>query len=304
MIKEWIFKLSGQDYCIIRHCGEASQKRFFSTGLFVLLICIFSFVSSLYTFYQLFGNLLTCILLSTFFSWMITNMHRLLLYTLSKNTLPYPKSSAPVNFSLLIRILFVAFISFTITLPLQLIMFRAALDHDIQIYMMDIKRDNRIKVENYYQTQYDEIRKLSRDKTFVNNFVQRKESEKRRTIQKMLHLIDTSNHFLQRTKFLTQEHPSFWIITILCIAFFIIPIYLNQNTNGDYHQRKMRIERKIVDVNYFAFKRIFSSIIRKEYNKDKNYSEPYEDGPYNTVRKKDNRIFLTEKNLLSELYDA
>ena len=83
-LKDLIYSFSGGDRVIIKQCDAGEQKQFMLVGLFVPLVFILCFISSAYTFNNVFDNLLTACIMALIFAWMIANIYRLLLYTLAK----------------------------------------------------------------------------------------------------------------------------------------------------------------------------------------------------------------------------
>lgn len=305
MLKERVYRLAGDDWGIIRNCNYSTQSRFFRIGLFVPLIFIFCFFSSFYTFRHLFGSLLFSLCFSLFFSWMISNIYRLLLYTLTKSALPDFKYRTSGVSALFVRVISVCFISLIISVPIESCFYSDVLDEDMNVHRTNERKSNREKIMCYYQLQYNEIKKLSKDRIFVAQFIERKERERLWVTDNMYHLVDASNYYLQRIRFLCTRHRSCWFITGLFMLLFNLPVYMKYAIqDSDYYQKKGVIEQRIVEVNYYAFKRIFSSIFKRKYELDLMFCEPYKDAPYNMIRKSDDRSFLTENQFLSELYNG
>ena len=303
MLRERIYKLAGDDWGIIKNCNNSTQDRFFRIGLFVPLIFIFCFFSSFYTFHQLFGRFLFSLAFSLFFSWMISNIYRLLLYTLTKSALPDVKVKSSDISSLFVRIVLICFISLIVSMPFESWLYSTLLNHDMEVHKTEEKINNQKKIMNYYHSQYNEIRRLSKDEIFIMQFIEKKEKERRRVTSNMYRLIDVSNYYLQSIRFLCIKHSTCWFITVFFMLLFNLPVYMKYAIQAsDYYGGKGAIEQRIVEVNYYSFKRTFTSIFKKKYGLDIIYCEPYEDAPYNTVRKCDKRSFLTEKQFLSELY--
>lgn len=117
-MREYFWKLSGADYIVINQCETLIQKRFFNVGLLVFLNGIVCFFSGLYAF-SCFSNIILSILISLFFTWMVSNIYVVLLTTLTKNLLPHKKEKIALLISTSIRVVFLVFIGIIISKPLE-----------------------------------------------------------------------------------------------------------------------------------------------------------------------------------------
>jgi len=305
-LKDKIYELAGDDYALIQNCEDTTRSRFFQLGIFVPLLLLLSLVSSYLIFNELLDNQLLIICLSLFFAWMLTNIYRLLLYTLTRSALPDIVAGISYSkFSLAVRVVFVCFISLLISMPIESGFYAPVLNKDMSIFRKEEKIRNASKIQNYYNVQYEEISRISCNDEFRQSFYKEKEQERIKVTTTMYHLVDSSNHYLQRLRILNTTHTSCWLIAIFFMIFFSIPIYLKHSLRkSDYYEKKGSVERRIVELNYYAFKKKYTSLMYKNTGNQHSYSEPYTDAPYNTVKKTDRREYLTEDNLLSELYNA
>lgn len=305
MYKEIIYKLAGDDYGIIRSCEKSTQERFLTIGLFVPIVFLLCLVSLFLTFRQAFNNISASLALSLFFSWMISNMYRLLLYTITKSALPDVKGKVYNKTSLALRVLFVCFISLLISIPIESIFYSNLLNKDMTTFKIKTKEENHNTILTYYSQRYSEINKISKNQLYQEQFKGRKEKERERVTNNMYHLVDISNYYLQRVKLLCSKHPTSWIFTISFMFFLNIPVYLKYKMRlSDYYLRKGVIERRIVELNYQAFRKKYSAILLKKYDQKVVFGEDYQDAPYNTIKKRDERVYHSEESLLSELYNG
>ena len=305
MYKEIIYKLAGDDYGIIRSCEKPTQERFLIIGLFVPTIFLLCLISLFFTFRQVFNSISACLALSLFFSWMISNMYRLLLYTITKSALPDVKDKADNKTSLALRVLFVCFISLVISIPIESLFYSSSLNKDMKTFKIKTKEENKNAILTYYNLQYTEINKISKSPLYQEQFKARKEKERERVTNNMYHFVDISNYYLQRVKLLCSKYPTSWIFTIPFMLFLNIPVYLKYKMRlSDYYLRKGVIERRIVELNYQAFRKKYSAILLKKYDQKVVFSEKYQDAPYNTIKKRDERVYHSEEFLLSELYNV
>jgi hypothetical protein len=126
--------LSGDDLSIIEKCKFSTRARFTWIGILVFLVFSICFISCYFAFKQLFQNNYIGIPIGIFFSWMITNIYLLLLYTLTKSSLPYAKSKLTRTISVTIRVFFVIFIAIIISKPIESLLFNNRLNFEIDSF--------------------------------------------------------------------------------------------------------------------------------------------------------------------------
>jgi hypothetical protein len=317
-IKRLLCTLSGDDFSIIKSCRKDLQSRFMAIGLFVLAIFSLCFVGSYVTFTRLFQNYVIGIPIAVFFSWMITNIYLLLLYTLSKNSFPSVSNKGARTFSLSIRILFICFIAIVVSKPVETLIYSNQLRKEIEQF-----RQKQITLYTTSTTEYfdsetanmrsiiDRQQNLGMDNSATQiqvyeELINKKEEQKQKLIRSMTLLVNRSNYYIESIKILNVSYPSCWIITLVIILIFLIPAYIKNllGENSAFYEIKGKIERRIVIEEYDIFKGKYSSIFQDNFQMDKSFVEIYIDPPFNTIRKKDERTFLKESDLLTDLYNV
>ncbi|MEZ5003443.1 MAG: DUF4407 domain-containing protein [Chitinophagales bacterium] len=317
-LRKFFCTLSGADYSIIRKCSLEVQNLFRATGMFVFGIFIMCFISSYITFENLLHNKIGGIAIAIFFSWMITNIYLLLLYTLSKNTFPHIKNSKASLISIAMRLIFICFIAIIVAKPIEIKIYAIPLKKEIQNYKYQ-------KIDKYTQStisyfddetnnlkliidKQKEISSISSDATIdqYQKLIKKKEIQKVELIHSMETLVNNSDFFLQRISILSCKYESCWLFTLAIIIIFLMPVYFKKRIEKyeEYFKIRSYIENRLVNDEYALFKEYYHSILINGFNIDIHYSETYIDPPFNTIRKKDNRQFLKEDDLISELYDA
>ena len=335
---------SGDDYNIIRQCDKTIQNRFKAIGGFVLVIFAMCFISCYFTFTKLFQNYLIGIPIGLFFSYMITNIYLLLLYSLSKNSFPCNTDKASQLFSIVIRVIFICFIAIIVSKPIETIVFKKHLENEIVEYkQLQIQKyikttdkyfNNEIKElkmkisELEILSKYTNVRKLNSCKKRLKN----KELQKKELILSMNNLVSFSNYYIQSVVILNTKYKTCWLITIFIMFVFLFPAYLKNYLGKQnlYYEIKSNIEIRLVKIEYDIFKKqykelfisnIISELKYPKQNEEKlilkemqinhnslindiQFSEPYADAPFNTIRKRDEREFLKEDDLISDLYNA
>jgi ABC-type multidrug transport system fused ATPase/permease subunit len=335
---------SGDDYSIISQSDRTIQNRFKAIGGFVTAIFALCFISCYFTFTKLFQNYFIGIPIGIFFSYMITNIYLLLLYTLSKNSFPCKTDKAAQLFSIAIRVVFICFIAIIVSKPIETIVFAIPLENEITEYKQQ-------QIHKYSQTTHkyfdEEIRKLKLEitehekiadytkSTQLENYktrLQKKVLQKDELIASMIHLVSKSNYYIQSIVILNTKYRTCWLITLFTMFIFLFPAYL-KNFLGEqsvYYKTKRTIENRLVKEEYDVFKKrykeLFISKIISEMQYPKQddkkgilkemvnihnsmirniqFSESFIDAPFNTIRKRDEREFLKEDDLISDLYDV
>ncbi len=317
-IKKYLCTLSGDDYGIIEQCGQNLQNRFAMIGMFVLFIFCLCFASSYFTFIKLFPYSLVGIPIALFFAWMITNIYLLLLYTLSKNVLPHKGDKKTKILSIVVRIIFICFIAAVVSKPLEALLFSAPLGEEIAQYKNEkINKYNAITNE-FFDGESDQIKLMIEKRKKLNegsenveiekyrqNLI-KKENQKNELISKMSNLVQNSNYYVRSIGILNSKYPACWLITLLIASIFLTPAVLKNfvSEKSNYYDLKRRIEVGLIRQEYFQFKTKYRQIFQDRFNEEKTYSELYADAPFNTLRINDRTEFLTESDLISELYDG
>lgn len=277
---------SGDDYSIIKQCNDKKiQYRFMAIGVFVTAIFALCFISCYFTFSKLIKNNLISIPIGLFFSYMITNIYLLLLYTLSKNTFPCKTDKAAQLFSVSLRIIFICFIAIVVSKPLETIAFSDKLKVEIEQY----KKEQIIKYTQSTTAYFNEETKnlkLIIEKQRANysdsytskidNYsmlLEKKENQKNELIFAMINLVNNSNYFLQSIVILNTKYSYCWLLTFFIMFIFLCPAYL-KNYLGEqsfYYEAKRVIENRIVKEEYTILKLNINSYYSKILMQLKNF---------------------------------
>jgi len=309
---------SGDDYSIISQCDKIIQNRFKAIGGFVTAIFALCFISCYFTFTKLFQNYFVGIPIGIFFSYMITNIYLLLLYTLSKNSFPCKTKKAAQLFSISIRVIFICFIAIIVSKPIETIIFSMPLESEIETYKQEQIDKYRKSTAEYYDAETKNLRLIiEKQKSLYGNaetsqivnyekLLQKKKLQKDELITSMTHLVSNSNYYIQSIVILNTKYRTCWLITLFTMFIFLFPAYL-KNFLGEqsfYYEKKRTIENRLVKEEYASFKAKYNQLFQKRLNRNIQFSEPFIDAPFNTIRKKDEREFLKEDDLISDLYNV
>lgn len=316
-IDRFLCSLSGDEYKIITNCGEKQVKhRFVTIGFFVALIFILCFISSYFTFTKLIKNNFVGVFIGLFFSMMITNIYLLFLYTLSKITLVNNADRIAKYFSLGIRFVFIGFISLLVSKPIETIIFSKSLEHDIFKYKKEQVEKYSESTQRYFDLETRNIKliieKQSRSFASIDNInkykkmLDKKNQQKEDLIISMKNLVYSSNYFTYSITVLNTRYPQCWLFTSVILFIFLFPAYLKNRLDEQsiYYNIRKKIEAQLVIDEYNNFKKQYAQIHLDKFKMDLNVSELFIDPPFNTIRKVDQRKFLNEDDLISDLYNA
>ncbi|MEI6697018.1 MAG: DUF4407 domain-containing protein [Bacteroidota bacterium] len=183
---------------------------------------------------------------------------------------------------------------------------------------------------------------LHYDYEILKNSLKNIIKEKTENLNKLNILLAKSNFYVARIKIIIAENYFAWLFTLIGCGIFLLPIYLKFviRNRTDFYKIKEKIEKAIVLDDYNEFKKEYSEVFKRQFKlmndkteqniyplldklekiNPKKYNnlyvdiqnemkfqiiEKYEywaDMPFRTIRKKDNRILLTEKELLTKIY--
>lgn len=313
-VKKALIILSGDDFSIIQKCSKGRQNWFAAIGAFVALIFIYCFVSSYFAFTKLFNTYFIGLFLAIFFALMITNIYLLILYTLSKNVLPSKKSFSGGLFSKCVRVGFMCLIALIVSKPMELLVYSSSINQDLARYKAEKIRRYITITEEFYQAEKSELEKeidkysripggVGMDSVkLLQDKLQQAEEQKNLHIRNMQDKVSKSSYFILSISILNNNYPWCWVLSLLSILIFLGPAILKFLVSGNFYQIKKKVETTIILEEYAKFKNTYSQLLRKYSRQPISFYELYADPPFNTRRKLDNRVFSSEKDLISDLY--
>lgn len=313
--------ISGEDFSIIRKGTPALKNRFAAIGLFVGFIFMLCFASFILVFTNLFPvQHILGLFVAIFFAWMITNIYLLLLYTLSKNVLCNTSTKKSLFVPNLIKYGFIVFIAILVAKPLEVLIFDSSLTNDLTQYKKSLLEKYVALTNNYYDQETTLLREIIEKERInaikseynlsqVNQYEEiLKENKKnqQRLVKRMQDLISRSNFYTQGIIILCTKYPQSWLCTLFIIGIFLAPALLKNfiPEKDEYYQLKKDIETRLVREEYSNFKGRFNQIMQRNHHSEYTWVELYEDPPFNTLRKTEQRLVKSEKELLDFLYHA
>lgn len=304
--KRTIVSLIGIDYTIIKEAGEENIHKFYMAGLLVIIILLLSFFSIFYAFELMFHMWYAEIFLALFFSLMFFTIYVLLMQTFSKEVLPKSQFRPFFNLSNLSRMGFVFLISFIISQPIKIFLLRDELQEGIEDYKSQLFNDFNQNLESLHSN--DKIRLNEAKNRQIQVYGANHPSanlvdEKIQLINKKIELersnvfskISNADFFVKRI-LLSNQYLSGWIICVIIIGIFGVPVFLIYSISSDsrYYQIKKSKEFKMVTTHYNHFKKKYTEIFTKKFSiTGVAFYETYLDAPFNTIKK-------TTPNMLSK----
>jgi hypothetical protein len=301
-LKKFLWTLSGDDLSIIEKCSKPRQMRFAIIGSFVLFIFIMCFISSYFTFTMIFHNYIFGIPASIFFSWMITNIYLLLLYTLTKNVLPHKKSLSSRVISLFLRLGFITFIAIFISKPIEVLLFSNQLPKEIDAYKSEQIEKYTTSTIAYFNDETKDLQGIIRYQKAINADTVSAETirysklnaEKTKSIENIEKIVNNSNYYIKGIVILNSNYPICWLISAICIFIFLTPALLKRLIEFDstYYKLKKKIKTNIILEEYAKFKEQYYQLLLQDYNRNLTYTELYVDPPIQYNSKKGNHCFF------------
>lgn len=314
-LKKLLCILSGDDYGFI--VRSKMENRFSWIGLYVLIVFAACFISSYFTFVKLFPNYWVGVPIALFFAWMITNIYLLLLYTLSKNVLPHKKHTGTRLFSLILRIAFISLIAILVSKPLEALIFAAPLSIEVAEHKRQKLAEYNRAIEEFFAGETKEIKLMLESQKKLEasaspakikqyeKLLMVKENQKNKLLSEMTNLVENANFYIYGIVTLNTKYPACWLLTLISVSIFLAPAVLKNliSENSAYYRLKREFEVKIVRGEYLAFRQRYRQTFLDLFGVEKNYIEHYLDPPFNTVPITDTNVYLSEGDLIAELYD-
>lgn len=296
--KRTIVSLIGIDYSIVKDAGEENIHKFYFAGLLVITILLLSFFSVFYAFELMFHMWYAEIFLALFFSLMFFTIYVLLIQTFSKEVLPKSQFRPFFNLSNLSRMGFVFLISFIISQPIKIFLFRDKLESGVNSYKAQLSngfdqnlnllhRDDLFKLDaeksrevQMYGVDHPSVKAIDQKIQLIEAKMLREQIEVRAKI--------SSSDFFVKRILLSNQYASAWLICAVVIAIFGIPVFLiySISSNSRYYRIKKNKEFTLVNNHYNHFKNKYSEVFSSKFSiTGITFYESYLDAPFNTIKK-------------------
>mgnify|MGYP006087618349 CR=1 FL=1 len=263
-------KLSGEDAYIVEKSTRSTKLKIGGIGLLVSIIMLLTFYTFYLTFYRLFDHkILISIVMSFFIGLIYFTLYQFLNYTLTKNVLPRIEEKVSFiqkNFSIFLRVGFIIFLAFIVG---QLLM-GATLGYTLSD-----------EIDNYRKERLENFIEIS----------QKLSSSEDIEIDKYRSELNDNYFFIKRLQLL-ETNPLSWLIIIIVIVIFVLPVVLKLKIGDKFYNEKKRIQRTLIENQYEVFLTSYTKTIDK-FSSNKNtegfstsFVTKYQDPPFNTILKK------------------
>ncbi|HWB92894.1 MAG TPA: DUF4407 domain-containing protein [Puia sp.] len=322
-------RLSGEDAAIIfdPETDAGVSGKYACIGLFVLVIFFVSFYSSVHFLIDLLdGNLIVAVPIGVFWGWMIANIYYLLLFTV---TPPLLRGRDHANkgvrmeittekrwlslVSLGFRLLFVLLLAIVIAQPWLITLFPTSkwVEQEREAYRKEFVRlagsdDGQTgglltdgqQPGGLLVVQPHAGDPLGRRTGEDTSSAGRIQAEARRRIEELL---TANNYYTRRIQLVQIHYQRSWMVTILVVLFFVIPIGLKCQIRNrtNFYEVKKALETSFVSDSYAGFKETYANIFAERFGIATTFYESCVDPPFNT-RKKDAREELDDQRVFLE----
>jgi hypothetical protein len=297
-----LLKLIGIELELLSTSSSNVIVLFLLSSLSLIFVVLLTFLSIEYAFEYIFHNFFIDLFLSIFISYLFGNIYVFLIHTISKDTVSKNIKKRFLSLSNISRIGFVIFIAFIISKPIEVYLLQKQIDPIVESYKLKIINKSNNVFQGLYAEKFKVIDneiysvKMENDARMIQQSAELISLLKKRNVYKneLNNLIYNneneilkSNFFITKIKILSSNFILSWIICIIVIVIFQLPVYFlyKINSNHDYYINKSNYERNLIDNEYIIFKKEYSKIFLKKYGIQVSYYETYLDHPYKTIKK-------------------
>lgn len=262
-MREFCWKLVGADCFILSQSARESQKAFFVLGMLYAFLATLTFISFFGLFLGIFDGFFMSLFGATVFSFIISNLYRLVIITLEPSTLPVAKEHKVKFLAYFVRVSIVIILAIFISKVLETMLFGHLAGANMEAEILR-------PVGNLNFNQFDNSRHF------------------------MEHLIKLNLDY-------PQINVITFIIVCLYVAPVIIKHRLKKG--NQYYQMKRKIDKHIVQEEYQKMLQTRADLLQDvclKNNRPYHYQAKYEDEPFNIHKikrkqseSKDQSDFLT-----------
>ena len=292
---------------------EGGSVAIFSVILLYILILSLSIYACYYAGNLLTDNVFSAALISLFLTFIMHNMYRLIIatsyegksLTRKREVLKYTSTKG----------FLVVILSFFISSSLCVSVFDSEITMDLKKYKSNLASDYEKLLSSTYGNQIAELNKAYQDEQEFNLLVNKTnnlndslvlqgnilqiEQLKQSKIDVFNSTIAVSNFFLRRVV-IVSNYLRFWLITILIILFFILPLYI-YNKSTYFISYQLAVEEnnvKLVLEEYHSFRNTYVNLLSASSGQEITINERYEDPPFNTTPVTREDMILQKGSLL------
>ena len=310
-----LFILLGFDKEVLKSKGSGSGIITSFTFLYILILSL-SLYSCYYAGYLLSDNVIAAVIFSLFLTYIMHNMYRLAIATSyeGKNL----TSRKEIYKYISVKGFLVVMLSIFISSSLCVSVFDSEINIELKKYKSNLASDFENLLSTTYGSQIAELNKVYQDEKEFNILmnnpeninhslvlqenISRIEKLKQAKTETLNSAIVESNFFIQRIVIISN-HPKFWLITIMSVLFFLLPLYIF-NSSAYFLNYQLTIEdnnNRLVLEEYDNFKRTYVNLLSASSGQEITIHERYEDPPFNTIPITREDMILQKGSLLEWL---
>lgn len=265
-MKETCWKLVGADCFILYQSAHKSQKAFLALGMLYAFLSTVTFISFFGLFFGVFDGLILSLVGAFIFTFIVSNLYRLVIITLEPSTLPVVKIHKTKFWAYLVRVSIVILLATFISKVIETMLFGHWVDGLVEAEMSRVKTSENIN-------QFDES----------SHFVE--------------HLIKLNIHY-PLINILTLFIVGLYILPIV--------IKHRLKKGNEYYQIKRIIDKQIVENEYQQMLKVKEKLLSNVcFKNDRIYTyiPIYEDEPFNTLKIDRERIPSKSHSDFLNLFD-
>ena len=310
-----LFILLGFDKDILKSKKDASGIIFSIVFLYVLILSL-SLYAFYYAGYLLLDNIFSAALICVFLTYIMHNMYRLIIAT-SYEGKSLTRKREILKYTSLKGFL-VVILSIFISSSFCVSIFDSDINIELNKYKSNLVLDYKNILNTNFGNEIDELNKAYQDKKEFNLLVDKTnnlsdslvlqenvlqiEQLKQAKIDNFNSAIVGSNFFIRKVIIISKQ-PKFWLLTILIVLFYLLPLYLF-NYSAYFLSYQLAVEennKKLVFEEYNNFKSTYVHLLSVSSSKEITINERYEDPPFNTIPITRGDMILQKGSLLEWL---
>ena len=311
MIKQ-LSNFLGLDYLFFKEQDLSILYKISALMCFVFIISLYGLI---YGFNLAFGALLPSIFISLFIILLIYNFYRLI-FSMIEGELDYESNRLKVFNFIFKRSFVLILLSIFISKSFQAYVFDNIVSDKLKDYKVELLTEYDKNLDKMYgkdiesaivdfnkSVEYNrligedkiKIYELKRNSKIdsIQNIIEKKRSEINLAISE-------SNFFITRISIVSGKMPYSWIITILIVSLFLLPIYLfiTHPVFRKYDVLSREVNNRIILDHYEFFKRRYNDLMKESTGINIEFVEKFQDPPFNTIEIKSSKRYLKKGSLL------
>jgi hypothetical protein len=287
---KFLWWFTGEDPYILSDCLKKTKINFSIMGLIVIVILLFTGISFAYGVYELLESYYFGLAIGIYFALVILFLYLFILYTLTKNVLPYKSSSKYGRIgSYAIRFGFLVFLGFIVSQPIEYSLFSNKVDTLLKEGIINEIENRNISLNNEYVHKLKEAQSLNYSPKELKDEVFRFNKEKKNRLNNYIDFQYSRNFFIKKMILMDTSSNTWyiWIFSFVFILIFISPVIIKTQISLDtnYYKNKKKIQSKLVLEHHSVFVKEYNRILKTNFESlNLTWETKYQDPPFNTIK--------------------